>query len=108
MSPAPKMFELNHDSSVLSDTTAPLGLRVVRIDPHCDIRWKNFIQSHPKATIYHDPAWIRVLEREHEQKAEHLACEDWRGKLVAVLPLLRTEGAPFGLGGPRASRRLSS
>src|SRR5690242_14392742 len=83
-------------------------LRVNRIDPHRDPRWQDFVRAHPHGTIYHDSAWIKLLEQEHSQEAEHLACENDDGELLAILPLLRTEGLPFGLGGPRVGRRLSS
>jgi len=83
-------------------------LRVTRIDPQADPRWRDFVLAHPKASIYHHPAWIKALEAEYGQPAEHLACEREGGQLVAVLPLLRTRGMPLRLGGSLARRRLAS
>ncbi len=94
------------ESSV--ETPAVQALRVLDVNPHTDRRWQAFVLNHPNGSIYHHPSWIRALEEEYGQKAAHLACENERGELVAILPLLYTRGMPLQFGGPLASPRLSS
>jgi len=84
------------------------SLHVCWVDPSADPRWERFVSSHPDALIYHHPAWIRALEKESRRECLGLACEDSFGTLQAVLPLFRTRGFPFGLGGRLTSSRLSS
>lgn len=83
-------------------------VRVIECEPLTDPRWLSFVLQHPERTIYHHPAWIRVLEDEFAQAGEHLACQTSDGQLVAVLPMLRTKGMPFNFGGHYGSRRLAS
>src|ERR1700730_19363504 len=82
-------------------------LRVVRLDPRTDRRWEAFVGKHPDGLIYHHPNWLRVLTREYPVDPVGLACEDLRGQLRGVLPLLPTRGLPLA-SGPRTTRRLSS
>jgi hypothetical protein len=84
------------------------NMRVVKIDPLTDTRWLSFVTAHPQRSIYHHPAWIKVLQNEYRQRAAHLACENQAGEVLAVLPLLFTRGLPFNLGGTLGERRLSS
>ena len=70
----------------------PVGLHVIRIDPHGDPRWTSFVAEHPQARIYHHPGWLRALGREYAETPAHLACEDARGRLRGVLPLLGSSG----------------
>ena len=83
-------------------------MKVISINPHTDARWERFVTAHPKGTLYYHPGWLKALEAEYSQPGDHLACEDSNGELQAILPLVRTRGLPFGLGGPLGSRRLSS
>jgi len=83
-------------------------LRVIKIDPLTDARWQAFVCAHPHGSVYHHPAWIQALTAEYGQPAEHLACEGSGGELLAILPLLRTRGLPFGIGGPLLGPRLAS
>jgi CelD/BcsL family acetyltransferase involved in cellulose biosynthesis len=34
-----------------------------RIDPLTDPRWPEFLQSHPRASIFHTPGWLEALRR---------------------------------------------
>lgn len=77
------------------------------MDPHADRRWETFVAGHPQATVYHHPAWMRVLNNEYDQPSVHLACVSRDGRVRGVLPLLHTRGVPL-LRGPLTSRRLSS
>jgi len=37
------------------------GARFDRIDPLTDARWPDFLQWHPRATVFHSPSWLRAL-----------------------------------------------
>jgi lipid II:glycine glycyltransferase (peptidoglycan interpeptide bridge formation enzyme) len=66
------------------------------------------VTSHADGTIYHHPAWLKVLEREYKQQGLNLACENSKGELLGILPLLYTRGLPLGLGAALGGRRLAS
>jgi len=96
---------ISANSAVLSTGKA---LRVFELDFRKDSRWEEFICSHPDALIYHHPGWLTALESEYDQKCVSLACEDERGQLSAVLPLVYTRGLPVKFGRMATGRRLSS
>lgn len=83
-------------------------LRVIEVDFRADTRWLDFISSHPDALIYHHPGWLSALESEHGRRCIALACENGKGELEAILPLLSTRGLPLRLTRNRSGRRLSS
>lgn len=70
---------------------------VRRVDPTSDGRWDSFVQSHPRATIYHLGAWSEILSRAYRFRPEHLGLEDGAGNLRGVLPLLSRRGVVTGL-----------
>jgi len=41
---------------------------IYRLDPTADERWTNFLDRHPKASIFHTPGWIRALEKTYRYK----------------------------------------
>lgn len=83
-------------------------LRVIEIDHRVDPRWEAFMSTHPEGLIYHHSAWLQTLEQEYGRSSVALACEGDDGLLRGILPLLRTRGLPFQIGGQRTGRRLSS
>ena len=83
-------------------------LRVIETDPQTDPRWTAFVFSHPEGSVYHHPAWLKVLWKEYRQEGFYLACESDAGQLLAVMPMMYTRGLPFNIGGPIAGQRLSS
>jgi hypothetical protein len=83
-------------------------LRVVELDFHSDPRWLSFIAAHPDGSIYHHPGWLQALAAENGAKCVTLACENAQGELLALLPLIRTRGAPLRIGGLLTDPRLSS
>jgi hypothetical protein len=99
---------LNHSVQITSsfELLSP-EIMIVEVDPWKDPRWENFVLGHPEATIYHHPAWLKVLEREYRQRSLFLACEDPDGRLQGVFPLLYTRGLPLS-SGPLTGPRLSS
>src|ERR1700761_9062199 len=99
------------DHSVQDTSSLQLPSResmIVEVDPWKDPRWEAFVLGHPDATIYHHPAWLKVLEREYPQRSLFLACEDADGTLRGIFPLLYTRGLPFSKGNPLTGPRLSS
>lgn len=84
------------------------NLRVIETDPQGDPRWAALVLSHPTGSLYHHPAWLKVLSREYRQESLYLACESESGQFLAVMPMLYTRGLPFNIGGPLTGRRLSS
>ncbi len=38
-----------------------MGFRIVTIDPLTDKRWDDFVQNHPKGSVYHHSAWINLI-----------------------------------------------
>jgi hypothetical protein len=83
-------------------------LRAVELDFRRDQRWMEFVSSHPDGLIYHHPGWLMALEEEYDQKCVTLGCEDERGNLQAILPLMQTKGLLPGCGRTTTGRRLSS
>lgn len=83
-------------------------MQIITTDPLSDPRWLEFVLAHPDRTVYHHPGWIRALQYEFRQQGEHLACVNDAGEFLAILPLVITQGIPFGLGGHLAARRVSS
>jgi CelD/BcsL family acetyltransferase involved in cellulose biosynthesis len=74
------------------------------VDPALDPRWAELIATSPDATVFHHPAWLRLLARQYgyEPFASCLTGEDDR--LIAGLPLAwvksrltgtRVVGLPF-------------
>ncbi len=91
-----------------ASTAAASKLRVIETDPQTDPRWAALVLSHPAGSVYHHPAWLKVLSREYRQESLYLACESEDGELLAIMPMLYTRGLPFHIGGPLTGRRLSS
>src|SRR2546427_11027936 len=38
-------------------------ISVYRIDPLRDPRWAQFIEKHPRASVFHTPGWLEALRR---------------------------------------------
>jgi CelD/BcsL family acetyltransferase involved in cellulose biosynthesis len=86
----------------------PMSLRVTSVQPLHDPRWDAFVDDHPAGQVYHRSGWLQALHLEYRQPVVALACETDDGAIVGVLPLVRTRGLPFGVGGKSAGPRLSS
>lgn len=41
-------------------------MTVYQIDPLHDPRWAEFVQVHPKATVFHTPEWLEALRRTYD------------------------------------------
>ncbi|HEY5212668.1 MAG TPA: GNAT family N-acetyltransferase [Acidobacteriaceae bacterium] len=98
----------NHTVQITSSIELPSpDTMIVEVDPWKDPRWEAFVLGHSDATIYHHPAWLKVLETEYPQRSLFLACQDPDGTLRGVFPLIYTRGLPLSRG-PLTGPRLSS
>ena len=84
------------------------NLRVSIVGADLDLKWEEFLASHPEGTIYHHPLWLKVIEEESGQEVLKLVCTNDDNEIVGIFPLQKTKGFPFGLGGVPGSKRLSS
>ena len=84
------------------------NLKVVAAGTNMDLKWEEFLTSHPEATVYHHPLWLKVIEEESRQEVLKLICTNDENEIVGIFPLQKTKGFPFGLGGVPGSKRLSS
>jgi hypothetical protein len=85
------------------------------IDPLADARFDRFVHGHRNATVYHLPAWARLLSTLYGDEPVYLAAEDPHGNIRGVLPLVLTRGVVSGarmnslplegVAGPLASSR---
>lgn len=76
--------------------------RVVTCDPAADRRWDRFVQGQGDATVYQTSAWFGLVAHAYSSyRPAAMLCEDDRGQVTGVLPLVEKRGL---LGG----RRLSS
>jgi lipid II:glycine glycyltransferase (peptidoglycan interpeptide bridge formation enzyme) len=57
------------------------------LDPQ-DVRWIEFIKSHPQANIFHHPAWINLLSECYGYHPFIVIVEDAEGLIKAGVPVL--------------------
>jgi hypothetical protein len=84
------------------------NLTVTVASADMDLKWEEFLASHPEGTVYHHPLWLKVIEEESGQEVLKLVCTNGDNEIVGIFPLQKTKGFPFGLGGVPGSKRLSS
>jgi CelD/BcsL family acetyltransferase involved in cellulose biosynthesis len=56
-----------------------------------DQRWKSFIENNDRATIFHHPAWIRLLSESYHQKSFVVAVVGSDGKIRAGIPMVNVQ-----------------
>lgn len=71
-------------------------MRIIQISPE-DPRWTDFVCSRPEAFIYHHPLWTRVIQQAYGHRNAALAAETRDGKILGLLPLMRTWGITSGV-----------
>jgi CelD/BcsL family acetyltransferase involved in cellulose biosynthesis len=59
-------------------------------------QWIDFVKTHPKATVFHHPAWMELLHRCYGFRPFVLVIVDQRGKLSAGLPFLAVKSLLTG------------
>jgi CelD/BcsL family acetyltransferase involved in cellulose biosynthesis len=60
---------------------------VTALDPLADGRWAELIERAPDATIFHHPAWLRLLRDTYRYELTACCVEDGDGTLAAGLPI---------------------
>jgi CelD/BcsL family acetyltransferase involved in cellulose biosynthesis len=66
------------------------------LDPLGDPRWGEFVGRHPRASIFHHPAWLGLLQRQYGFAFTVWSVADASGALVAGLPLARIDSRLTG------------
>ena len=61
--------------------------RVETVDPIADPRWRQLVECHAEATIFHHPAWMRLLRDQYGYAVSALGVAAPGGALVAGLPI---------------------
>jgi CelD/BcsL family acetyltransferase involved in cellulose biosynthesis len=59
---------------------------IVVVEPWTDARWDAYVASHPRATVYHTAAWIRIVCEIGRYPSLCLLAEEG-GRVTGVLPL---------------------
>jgi CelD/BcsL family acetyltransferase involved in cellulose biosynthesis len=63
-------------------------MKIVPVDPYSDARWTTFIGTHRRASIFHHPNWMRVLQDTYRfRPACRLFVEG--ENVVGILPILQ-------------------
>jgi len=68
---------------------------VLVVEPWTDARWDAFVASHPRATVYHTSAWIRLVCEIGRYPSLCLLCEHG-GRVTGVLPLVAVDSRLTG------------
>jgi CelD/BcsL family acetyltransferase involved in cellulose biosynthesis len=76
-----------------------VGLAGAILDPVCDLRWKRFADAAGGATIFHHPAWLRLIAGRYGYPVAACAVLDGDGEIAAGLPVAL-------VGSPLTGRRL--
>ncbi len=56
------------------------------INPIIDSAWLNFIEHQDKATIFHHPAWLSVLNKQYHFPVFAVCSQDKKGNITAGIP----------------------
>jgi hypothetical protein len=83
-------------------------IKIVVHGKEIDEEWLRYISAHPDSLLFHHPVWLNALESETGKTVFRITAKDENNKIVGVLPLQKTDGIPFGLGGLAGNSRLSS
>lgn len=60
---------------------------VITIDPLSDIRWNDFVNRNKHATIFHHPAWLRMLNQVYGYRA-FAVCLLYDDRIAAGIPFM--------------------
>jgi len=85
-----------------------MKLRVSSENEVCEESWAEYVKNHAEGTIYHHPAYLKVLEEQSGQKLLRLICRDESDRIRGIFPLQYTKGMPYNIWGALVDRRLSS
>lgn len=59
------------------------------LDPTTDPAWSSFVESCPGASIFHHPAWLRLLQDQYGYELCAICVRDRQGDVAAGLPLAK-------------------
>ena len=65
------------------------------VEPWTDARWDAYVASHPRATVYHTSAWIRIV-CEIGRYPSLCLLEEGDGRVRGILPLVAVESKLTG------------
>ncbi len=64
-------------------------MRSVAIDPVNDLAWRALLDRSPAASIFHHPAWLKLLSQQYGYDFHGCCVSDDAGTIVAGLPIAR-------------------
>ncbi|MFH1416845.1 MAG: FemAB family XrtA/PEP-CTERM system-associated protein [Planctomycetota bacterium] len=71
------------------------GLRIHEFDLHSQGPWQTFVNRHPEATLFHDLAWKRAVERAFGHRSRYLIATR-NARVVGILPLFEIKSVLAG------------
>ena len=88
---------------VMSSASFPLGGALRPED--CAERWDEYVDAHPKGSVFHLSAMFRVYQATPKYEAFPLAAENKEGRIIALLPAVRVSTVT-GVASALASRSI--
>ena len=79
-----------------------------RIDPLADPRWAEFVERHPRASIFHTPGWLQALRRTYGYLPVAYTTTPPGPELTNGLVLCRVQSLLSGRSGASDPGRLPS
>lgn len=67
-------------------------MQIDTIDPTREPSWERFLMRHPQATIFHAPAWARVIGETYRFRPRYLVAREGT-EIVAGIPLFQVNGS---------------
>ena len=80
---------LSSDDYTRSWYSLPAVTRIYEIDPLRDSRWGEFVQSHPRASVFHSPGWLQALHSAYGYEPAALTTAGPREQLSSALVFCR-------------------
>ena len=68
---------------------------IVLVEPWLDARWDAYVASHPRATVYHTGAWVRIVCEIGRYPSLCLVAEA-NGRVTGILPLVAVDSILTG------------
>lgn len=67
-------------------------MQIDTIDPTREPSWERFLMRHPQATVFHAPAWARVIGETYGFRPRYLVAREG-SEIVAGIPLFQVNGS---------------
>lgn len=74
-------------ATVTKRPTGRSALATVTVDPVADPRWGRLVDRAPEASVFHHPAWLRLLRAQYRYELSACCVAAPDGRLVAGLPV---------------------